>query len=189
MIMNFFKHLHTINKHRFIVFKLCTKCGYPIRGLLHDLSKYHPVEFFEGVKYYTDGKKSPILTAKKELGYSKAWLHHKGRNKHHSEYYLDMTSPIKAPIIPFKYMVEMVCDKIAATKVYEGKKYKNISPYYAWNRSRDLEYMNKKMKGFLTEVFEVLGAYGEKKVLNKKYLKEVYDKHVYRKGRKIWERK
>ena len=188
MIIKFFKHLHTINKHRFKVFIMCCKCGFPIRGLLHDLSKYHPTEFFEGVKYYTDGKSSPILNAKKKLGYSNAWLHHKGRNKHHSEYYLDLTSPNKAPVIPFKYMVEMVCDKIAAAKTYEKKKYKNITPYYYWNKSRDLEVMNKKMQAFLTEVFELLGAYGESTVLNKKYLKNIYDKHVKRGGKKIWEK-
>ena len=122
MIVNFFKHLHTVNKHRFKVFIYCCKVGIPLRGLLHDLSKYSPVEFFEGVKYF-DGKKSPIINAKKELGYSNAWLHHKGRNKHHSEYWMDLAAPTKAPVIPFKYVLEMICDRIAAAKVYQGKKY------------------------------------------------------------------
>ena len=116
MIINFFKHLHKINTHRFKVFVLCCKCGIPFRGLMHDLSKYSPIEFFEGVKYYTNGKHSPIIDCKKQNGYSKAWLHHKGRNKHHSEYWLDLAAPTKAPIIPFKYSVEMICDKIAASK-------------------------------------------------------------------------
>ena len=84
MISNFFKHLHMVNKHKYLVFKLSLKAGIPLRGLLHDLSKYLPIEFFEGVKYY-DGKISPIKVCKKENGYSKAWLHHRGRNKHHAE--------------------------------------------------------------------------------------------------------
>ena len=67
MIRNFFGHLHTVNKHRFKVFILCCKCGFIWRGLTHDLSKYSPVEFFEGVKYYAGGKKSPILNCKADI--------------------------------------------------------------------------------------------------------------------------
>lgn len=178
MIKKFFGHLHTINKHRFKVFILCCKCGIPIRGLLHDLSKYSPTEFFEGVKYYASGKKSPIIMCKQEKGYSPAWLHHKGRNKHHSEYWLDLCAPSKVPVIPFKYSVEMVCDRIAACKTYQGKKYKDISPYYYWNKHRDDELMNKKNQKFLTEVFEELSVHSEKKVLNKKHLLKIYNKHV-----------
>ncbi len=182
MLIKFFRHLHTINKHRFIVFKLCCRVGIPWQGLLHDLSKYSPTEFFESIKYYTDGSESPILNCKKNNGYSKAWLHHKGRNKHHSEYWVDLAAPNKTPVIPFKYALEMVCDRIAASKTYKKKKYSDMSPYYYWNKNRDKEMMNKKIQGFLTEVFELLGAYGEKKVINKKYLLNIYNKHVKGKG-------
>ena len=82
---NIFKHFYLITKHRWIVFKLCCKVGEPLRGILHDLSKYSPTEFLEGVKYYV-GTHSPITEAKNKNGYSLAWLHHKGRNKHHAEY-------------------------------------------------------------------------------------------------------
>ena len=188
MIRKFFGHLHTVNKHRFKVFILCCKCGFIWRGLVHDLSKYSPTEFFEGVKYYANGKKSPIINCKNDIGYSKAWLHHKGRNKHHSEYWLDLNAPSKVPVIPFKYSVEMVCDRIAACKTYQGKNYKDISPYYYWNEHRDNEIMNRKNQKFLTEVFESLSIHGEKKVLNKKYLKNIYDKHVNKKGKELWEK-
>lgn len=181
MIRKFFGHLHTINKHRFYVFILCCKAGFPFRGLVHDLSKYSFVEFFEGVKYYTDGKKSPILSAKRTDGYSKAWLHHKGRNKHHSEYWFDYAAPLKAPVIPFKYCVEMICDRIAACKIYEGKKYTTMSPYYYWNKTRDNEILNRHIQYFITEVLELFGAYGEKVVLNKKYLYKIYIKSINRK--------
>lgn len=188
MIRNFFGHLHTINKHRLKVFILCCKCGIPWRGLVHDLSKYSPTEFFEGVKYYANGNYSPVLNAKKNNGYSKAWLHHKGRNKHHSEYWLDLAAPTKAPIIPLKYAIEMVCDRIAASKIYQKKNYTNMSAYYYWNKHRDDEILNRKIQKFLTEVFEVLGAFGEKKVLKKKYLENIYYKYVKRddkNGKKI----
>lgn len=181
---NFFRHLHTINKHRFKVFILCCKVGIPLQGLLHDLSKYSPTEFFEGVKYYAKGKYSPIMNAKKENGYSKAWLHHKGRNKHHHEYWFDYAAPLKAPIMPFKYALEMVCDMVAAAKTYQGKDYTDMSPYYYWNKTRDNIMANRKLQAFLTETFELLGAHGEKEVFKKDYLKKIYEKHVNSKKEK-----
>ena len=119
-MIKFFKHLHLINKHKWYVFKLCLKAGIPFRGLVHDLSKYSPTEFFESVKYF-NGNHSPIVESKKENGYSKAWLHHKGRNKHHFEYWIDLNAPDKTPIIPYKYTAEMICDKIAAGLIYSGE--------------------------------------------------------------------
>ena len=87
-VRNFFGHLHTINTHRRLVRQHCFKAGIPVQGLLHDLSKYHPVEFLAGVKYYV-GDHSPNVEERRDTGYSAAWLHHKGRNKHHFEYWFD----------------------------------------------------------------------------------------------------
>ena len=179
--LNFFGHLHTVNLHRFKVFILCCKAGIPWQGFVHDLSKYSPVEFFEGVKYYAKGKYSPIINAKKDKGYSMAWLHHKGRNKHHHEYWFDYAAPLKAPVIPYKYAVEMICDMIAASKTYQGKKYTNMSAYYYWNKTRDAAMVNRKIQGFITEVLEYLGANGEKETINPKYLKSVYEEHTKKK--------
>ena len=92
IIKNVIKHLILITKHKWVVFKLCCKVGIPWRGLVHDLSKYSPTEFFESIKYYT-GTHSPITGEKQDKGYSEAWLHHKGRNKHHSEYWIDYAAP------------------------------------------------------------------------------------------------
>ena len=96
LVKNFFGHFNTINKHRFMVFKLSIKAGIPFRGLVHDLSKYSPTEFIEVVKYYV-GTKSPIAICKMKEGYSKAWLHHKGRNKHHFEYWYDFNAKENTP--------------------------------------------------------------------------------------------
>ena len=41
-----------------------------------------------GAKYY-QGNRSPNEIERREKGYSAAWLHHKGRNKHHLEYWID----------------------------------------------------------------------------------------------------
>jgi len=173
----FFKHLHTVNVHRFEVFKLCCKCGFFWRGLTHDLSKYSFEEFWESVKYYSisKGKYSPLLASKKKLGYSKAWLHHFGRNKHHFEYWYDYAAPDQTPIIPFKYMVEMVCDRIAACKVYNKGNYDDSCSYKYFIERKDKYKINPKMNNFLELVFIDLKDNGES-ILNKRHLKDIYDK-------------
>jgi hypothetical protein len=122
----FIGHVRTVNHHRWLVFKLCCKAGQPWRGLIHDLSKYSPIEFWDSVRYYQGGKKSPILLQKKVEGYSTIWLHHKGRNKHHYEYWYDEFTENKKPVIPYQYIVEMICDKLSACMTYmdEGKRVK-----------------------------------------------------------------
>lgn len=77
----FFGHLRTVMRHRREVRKLCFKCGLYWQGLTHDLSKYSPTEFISGIKFFI-GKGSPHLGEREAYGYSKAWLHHKGRPLH-----------------------------------------------------------------------------------------------------------
>lgn len=127
----FFGHLSTVNKHRREVRKLMRKCG--LRGgWRHDLSKYSPVEFWNGVKYYT-GTASPHIGERKKKGYSDAWLNHKGHNKHHAEYWCDIVNGKTQPIdMPIEYFVEMICDRIAASKIYLGNEFTKSAPldYY-----------------------------------------------------------
>lgn len=175
--MKFFKHLHTINKHRFTVFKLCCKVGIPFRGLVHDLSKYSFEEFFESARFYTDGCYSPIINAKRSNGYSRAWLHHKGRNKHHYEYWYDPVTLNPTPIIPFKYMLEMICDRVAASKTYNKKDYKNSDSLKYLLKTKNDMCMNKCLIDYLERVFTELSNKGES-VLNKKYLKQLYDEYI-----------
>lgn len=176
-LKKFFGHLNTVNKHRFLVFKYSVKAGIPFRGLVHDLSKYSLLEFLEGVKYY-NGNFIPISTCKKVNGYSKAWLHHKGRNKHHFEYWYDFNSPTKAPVIPYKYVVELICDNIAASKTYLKDKWNlNSQLNYFLNR-KDLNYINPKIKNMLINVYSDMIDIGIDGVLNKKYLKYMYKKYV-----------
>ena len=118
----FFGHLKTILKHKKYVFFYMRHLGYGWQGFMHDMSKFSPVEFFEGVKYWT-GYRSPILVAKEKNGISYAWLHHRGRNKHHYEYWIDKLDNGGVPQkMPFKYVIEMVCDWLAAGKSYENEK-------------------------------------------------------------------
>ena len=179
-ISNFFKHLHLVNKHRWLVFVHCTKCGLFWRGLVHDLSKYSPTEFFESVKYY-NGKKSPLRVCREDKGYSEAWLHHKGRNKHHIEYWVDRQNK-KQISMPYKYAVECVCDKIAATKAYNKKNYKPEMVLDYFINVENNSYYNEEMQNFLITVFTDLKNYGERKVLNKKYMKKTYNSLVLKQG-------
>lgn len=177
MIKNIFKHLHTVNKHRWEVFKLSIKVGIPFRGLLHDLSKYSYEEFSESVKYYAGGNYSPCLKCKQTIGYSMSWLHHKGRNKHHFEYWYDTKAPEPCPIIPFKYMLEMICDRIAASKVYQKDKYTNSHPLEYFKKEQNGMTLNIKLKKFLEEFFTEYSKKGDK-VLNKQHIKDLYLKNI-----------
>lgn len=176
MLKNILLHLHLINKHRWTVFKLSIKAGIPFRGLIHDLSKYTPTEFWESVKYY-NGSHSPIPEARKIQGYSKAWLHHKGRNKHHSEYWYDSQAKEPSPVIPYKYVVEMICDKLAAGLVYNGKNWTKSTQKEYWERNKDKELANEKVKSLLTEVFEQVSINGIDRTINSKNLKSLYKKY------------
>ncbi len=168
------KHFCLITKHKWKVFKLCVRAGIPFRGLVHDLSKYSPTEFLESAKFFV-GDHSPITEAKRTNGYSKAWLHHKGRNKHHYEYWYDAKAPDKTPVIPYKYAVEMLCDTLAAGKTYLGKNWKNSSQLEYWNRTKDLEYINIKIANFLETAYIEVSKNGIEKTINKKNLKKLYN--------------
>lgn len=179
---NALKHFHLVNKHRWYVFKVAVKAGIPIRGLLHDLSKYSFVEFFESIKYY-DGHKSPIVGAKIDKGYSKAWLHHKGRNKHHLEYWEDVTKNGRYGIfLPYKYMIEALCDKIGAGMAYNRKNFNFNQPYEYWtNIEKNLsiekhpgtiEFFDTMLERFSKEGFNVI----KPKILKETY-NNIYDKY------------
>ena len=144
----FFGHLGTITHHKIEVGKLCFRAGLIRQGLLHDLSKYAPSEFLIGVHYY-QGWRSPNAAERDELGYSTAWLHHKGRNRHHFEYWTDIIR-VSVPYVegepprtvltwkplpmPKRFVVEMFCDRIAASKVYLKDAYTDESPLVYFRR-------------------------------------------------------
>lgn len=173
-----FKHLKTINHHKWLVFKLSIKAGIPLQGLMHDLSKYSPTEFFESVRYYTDGKQSPLSTEKHQIGYAPAWLHHKGRNKHHHEYWYDYGAKEKSAPMPFKYFVEMICDQIAANMNYNKKDFDLTFPLEYYNRKTSKMPINKGILEALKEVYTTLPEKGLDKTLKKENLRKIYNKHV-----------
>lgn len=171
------KHFHLVNKHRFIVFKLSIRAGIPLQGLVHDLSKYSFVEFFEGAKYYA-GDYSPIRNARKDIGYSKAWLHHKGRNKHHFEYWFDYDLDNPAIIMPFKYYCELVCDSLSASMVYNGKNFTDHSQLDFYEEKRNDIILDPRFDQLLYRTYKDVSIHGVNYVVRKKYLRKLYDEYI-----------
>jgi len=131
--MHAWAHFKTITKHRMLVCKYCFRVGLYWQGLTHDLSKYSPTEFFKGAKYFL-GHRSPNDAERKETGVSLAWLHHKGRNKHHYEYWIDYSGDMNGGRVlagikmPRRYVAEMIFDRVSASRVYKGDVYTDRSP-------------------------------------------------------------
>lgn len=161
--MKFFRHLKTVCRHRRLVRRNCFKAGIYLQGLTHDLSKFSLKEFVPGVKYF-QGTRSPQARERELFGYSAAWLHHKGRNKHHFEYWTDVDASGQTVCVemPPKYFAEMICDRVAASKVYKGKDYTDSSPLEYFLSRKDNVSMHKNTAEKLEYFLTLLAEQGEK---------------------------
>lgn len=160
------RHFCTITEHKLLVMKNCFRVGLIRQGLLHDLSKYSPTEFLTGARYY-QGNRSPNAVEREEKGYSLAWLHHKGRNKHHFEYWIDFSKAgmgLAGARMPVNYLVEMVMDRIAASKVYQGKHYTDASAWEYYLREQPYldGAMHPETRAQLEKILKLLRDKGEK---------------------------
>ncbi|MBQ0065221.1 MAG: catalase [Firmicutes bacterium] len=154
-------HLKTINTHKLTVMKLCFRIHLYKQGLLHDMSKYTFTELRTGFKYYQDGLRSPNVAEKEEIGYSKAWMHHKGRNKHHFEYWWDIGKDgLTAVEMPKNYVLEMFCDRVAASIVYQKENYTDHHPLMYYQRSREHIFIHPNVDRLLLHLFEYLDKNG-----------------------------
>lgn len=178
--MKILKHFSTITRHRHKVIAHCFKAGIGWQGLFHDLSKYSPVEFFTGAKYY-QGNKSPNEEERRLYGYSKAWMHHKGRNRHHFEYWTDYNPQrrvVESVKMPYKYVAEMFCDRVAASKIYNGKDYKDSDPLDYFLKAKATRFIHPDTSDQLEELLRMLAEKGEAETFShlKNKVKE-YRKH------------
>ena len=179
--MKFLKHLKTVNEHRRLVREGCFRLGLIRQGLLHDLSKYSPSEFMAGIKYY-QGYRSPNNAEREAKGYSAAWLHHKGRNKHHYEYWIDYSATEGKGMVPARmpdrYLAEMFVDRVAASKVYNGSRYTDDLPLNYFLRGKPKILMEKHTKFTLELLLRMLAEEGEsateeyirKNILHKRFV-------------------
>ena len=179
--MHAWKHFCTITKHRWKVRSGCFRVGLYWRGLVHDLSKYSPSEFISGAKYY-QGTRSPNSRERELVGYSTAWMHHKGRNKHHFEYWTDLDPKTRTyqPVeMPRKFFIEMIMDRIAACKIYHGKDYRDgdaLAYFLGSSESRETSAMHPQTKEELIYVLTMLRDRGEKETF--RYLRSVRDPNI-----------
>ncbi|MBR4474197.1 MAG: catalase [Oscillospiraceae bacterium] len=159
-------HFRTITEHRHLVCRYCLRLGLVWQGLTHDLSKYFPEEFWRGAKYY-QGFRSPNDAERMETGVSRAWLHHKGRNKHHFEYWVDyILTPDHSVCyagnkMPMRYVAEMFCDRLAACRIYLKDRYTDAAAYEYFMRSRDRIPIHPETGAELEKMLEVLKDEGE----------------------------
>lgn len=161
------KHFKTITYHRILVARGCFRVGLYRQGLLHDLSKYSPTEFGVGARYY-QGNRSPNDAERESFGFSESWMHHKGRNRHHFEYWLDYSDdPEKkgcmVPVpMPDRYLAEMIMDRIAASRVYKGSAYTDAAPLEYYLQRKDHELIHPDTAQTLERMLRMLAKEGEK---------------------------
>ena len=164
--MKAWKHFCTITYHKILVAKGCFAVGLYRQGLLHDMSKYTWTEFRVGAKYF-QGDRSPNNAEREVIGYSSSWLHHKGRNKHHLEYWIDYGAEFGHSMtgmkMPVKYVVEMVMDRIAASKVYLKDAYTDQAPWQYYDRSKEHLLLHKDTRALLEKLLKMLAEDGEEK--------------------------
>lgn len=177
------EHFQTITQHKIEVTKNCFRMGLIRQGIAHDLSKYSPTEFSKGCRYW-QGNRSPNNAEREDTGVSLAWLHHKGRNKHHFEYWIDYglncDTIITGMPIPKKYVAEMVADRIAACKTYQGDAYKDSSPYEYYMKGHEkLWFVHQDCKDQLEFLLKMLADKGEQETF--RYIRRVF-------LRKPWEK-
>lgn len=166
--MNFWGHLKTIMHHKNLVRQGCFKVGLYRQGMMHDLSKFSPAEFWVGCKYY-QGDMSPNNAERIDKGYSSAWLHHKGRNKHHLEYWIDYSIDKKGMTgmrMPEKYVVEMFIDRMSASKTYKKEKYKDSDPWEYYYKGKDIHILHDDSRELLEKLLMMLRDDGEEKVFH-----------------------
>ncbi len=158
------KHFHTITRHRHQVIKNCFRAGIFWQGLRHDLSKYSLTEFIPGAKYY-QGDRSPNAQEREVNGYSVAWLHHQGRNKHHFEYWQDYNpkTRLKEPVkMPLRYVKEMFCDRVAASKIYYGNSYTDDMPLAYFEKGKHCRAIHPETSELIEHLLTMLKEKGEK---------------------------
>ncbi len=175
---NLWGHLNTITRHRHQVIANCAKAGILWQGLRHDLSKYSLTELSSGAKYYSDGGRSPNEREREEIGYSKAWLHHKGRNRHHFEYWTDydpVDKKLRPVKMPLRYVIEMFCDRVAASKIYQKENYQPCHPLEYFLKGKKNRMIHPETSDLLESWLRMLSEQGEKATFQ--HIRQVLQEH------------
>ncbi len=118
--MKHLDYLIYLIKHKYYVAIACWKHGLYWQGLVHDMSKMLPSEWFPYVEFFFSknskvnrdktGYYKPTDTGDKAFDF--AWLLHQKRNRHHWQFWIlpEDGGGIKLLEMPHKYRLEMLCD-------------------------------------------------------------------------------
>ena len=187
--MKWWNHFSTITRHKILVMKGCFRLGLIRQGLLHDMSKYSPTEFIPGCIFY-QGYMSPNNAERETKGYSSAWLHHKGRNKHHLEYWIDYGGgdgagegkALCGMKMPICYVAEMFVDRVCASKNYQKERYTDESALIYYNNSKAHYLLHDDTRALLEYLLVMLAQKGEKETFS-------FIKHELLKGKVPYDKK
>lgn len=173
-----FGHLRTITRHHHLVMCYCFRAGLYRQGIFHDLSKLSPAEFLVGARYY-QGNRSPNNAEREATGISEAWLHHKGRNRHHYEYWIDYASDPGDPLglcggrMPRRYVAEMIFDRVSASRVYRGKAYRQTDPLDYFMKAKDKSwYIHEETRSQMELLLKMWAEEGEEKTIA--YIRDIF---------------
>ena len=145
----FWGHLKTITHHRHLVMRYLAMPAPPV--------------FLAGVRFFR-GPRTPNPAARAPNGYSLAWMHHKGRNRHHFEYWTDLSPVTRTyePVdMPVRYLCEMVADRIAACKTYQGAAYTDASALQYLDRAQESRLVHPNTMKRLRFLLTMLAEQGE----------------------------
>lgn len=136
------KYLRYVLIHKWYVFLECYRLGIPWRGLLHDLSKFRPSEWFPYVEFFyglgsaerreaNRYSKQPCDNAAFDL----AWLSHQKRNPHHWQWWIlpEDAGGQKVLPMPDKYRREMLADWVGAGRALGNP---GVTWWYTQNKSK-----------------------------------------------------
>ncbi len=152
--LNYFRY---VLRHKWFVFLalLSVWCANPWaigllwQGIVHDLSKFRPSEWFPYVDYFYGGPHPEAnhgdmrnwfgdvgTKAWVDARFDAAWNHHQKRNPHHWQYWVlreddGETKPLE---MPEHYLIEMLADWEGAGRAITGKA--NTPEWYAKNRDK-----------------------------------------------------
>lgn len=152
--MKHLKYLSYVLRHKWYVFLECCKYGLVWRGIVHDLSKFRPREWFAYAEHFygpnshdKDGRYTPM---RDKTGYYKpidtgdaafdrAWFWHQKVNSHHWQFWFQIhnTDDIHFGTIlemPHNDMVEMFCDWHGASRAQGNKS--TVPEWWQANKSK-----------------------------------------------------
>lgn len=81
-------YLKYVLRHKWFVFQACLRLGVPLWiAVLHDWDKFLPDEWFPYARtfYKPDGSKQYV----ESIEFTRAWMFHQHRNKHHWQWWLN----------------------------------------------------------------------------------------------------